>query len=111
MVPSTAVMPRDGSLALAFFGRVRKVQESDFLLCAGRKSFALKRILEAVLVTLLGITDQVLGKQRLIHPARLNRVRRGTEDHRSRDLTAKCRIHKSPSTLRRTRVLMKNARL
>ena len=57
MVPSIAVMPREGSFALAFFGRMRKVQESAFSLSAGRKSFALKRILEAVLVTLLGITD------------------------------------------------------
>ena len=50
MVPSTVVMPREGSFALAFFGRVRKVQESTFAVAAGRKSFALKRILEAVLV-------------------------------------------------------------
>src|SRR6266480_2808877 len=40
MVPSIAVMPRDGSFALAFFGRMRKVQESAFSLSAGRKSFA-----------------------------------------------------------------------
>jgi hypothetical protein len=50
MVPSTVVMPREGSFALAFFGRVRKVQEPTFAVAAGRKSFALKRILEAVLV-------------------------------------------------------------
>ena len=50
MVPSTVVMPREGSLALAFFGRVRNVHEPTFSLAAGRKSFALKRILEAVLV-------------------------------------------------------------
>ena len=50
MVPSTVVMPREGSFALASFGRVRKVQESTFAVPAGRKSFALKRILEAVLV-------------------------------------------------------------
>jgi hypothetical protein len=49
-VPSTEVMPREGSLALAFFGRVRKVQEATFAVAAGRKSFALKRILEAVLI-------------------------------------------------------------
>ena len=69
MVPSIAVMPRDGSFALAFFGRMRKVHDSPFSLCAGRKSFALKRI--EVLVTLLGITDQVPGKQQLIHAPRL----------------------------------------
>ena len=49
MVPSTVVMPREGSFALASFGRVRKVQEPTFAVAAGRKSFALKRILEAVL--------------------------------------------------------------
>src|ERR1051325_6852644 len=48
MVPSTVVMPREGSFALASFGRVRKVQEPAFAAAAGRKSFALKRILEAV---------------------------------------------------------------
>ena len=55
MVPSIAVIPRDGSFALAFFGRVRKLQELPFSLSAGRKSFALKRI--EGLVTLLGITE------------------------------------------------------
>jgi hypothetical protein len=53
MVPSTVVKPRDGSFALASFGRVRKVQERAFTVAAGRKSFALKRILEAVLVIFL----------------------------------------------------------
>jgi hypothetical protein len=48
MVPSIVVMPREGSFALAFFGRVRKVQEPTFAVAAGRKSFALKRIFEAV---------------------------------------------------------------
>jgi hypothetical protein len=43
-------MPREGSFALAFFGRVRKVQESAFVLAAGRKSLALQRKLEAVLL-------------------------------------------------------------
>src|SRR5205814_9548145 len=50
MVPSTVVMPREGSFALASFGRVRKVQEPTFAVAVGRKSFALKRILETVLV-------------------------------------------------------------
>jgi hypothetical protein len=48
-------MPRDGSFALAFFGRMRKLHESAFAFSAGGKSFALKRI--EGLVTLLGITD------------------------------------------------------
>jgi hypothetical protein len=51
MVPSTVVIPREGSLALMPFGRVRKVQEPAGAVAAGRKSFALNRILEAVVVT------------------------------------------------------------
>jgi hypothetical protein len=43
-------MPRDGSFALAFFGRTRKLQQRVLALSTGRQSFALKRILEAVLV-------------------------------------------------------------
>src|SRR5947207_136726 len=45
-------MPREGSFALAVFGKMRKVQEPAFSVSAGRKSFALKRI-DAVLVILL----------------------------------------------------------
>jgi hypothetical protein len=56
MVPSIAIMPREGRLALAAFGRVRKVHESVLSLSAGRRSFAVKRILEAALVILLGIS-------------------------------------------------------
>jgi len=37
-------MLRVGSFALAFFGKMRKVQDSPFALSAGRKSLALKRI-------------------------------------------------------------------
>ncbi len=50
MVPSTVVMPRVLSFALTFFGRTRKDQEPPFAVDAGRKSFALKRIFEAVSV-------------------------------------------------------------
>ena len=39
MVPSIAVMPRDGSFALAFFGRMRKVQESAFSLSRRPEEF------------------------------------------------------------------------
>src|SRR5207253_2100204 len=46
MVPSTVVMPREGSLALAFFGRIRKVQEPVF---AGRMSLASKRMVVLVI--------------------------------------------------------------
>ena len=49
-MPSTAVMPREGSFALAFPGKVRKVQETAVAVTIGRKSFALNRILIAVLV-------------------------------------------------------------
>ena len=45
MVPSTVAMPRDGSFALALFGKIRKVQESAFSAAAGRSSLALKRIM------------------------------------------------------------------
>ena len=38
-----------GSLALAFFGRMRKVQVSFFSSSAGRKSLALKRIVVLVI--------------------------------------------------------------
>src|SRR5438874_9786481 len=48
MVPATAVLLRDGSFALAVFGRMRKVHAFPFP--AGSESFALKRILEAFLV-------------------------------------------------------------
>src|SRR4029453_16784448 len=61
ILPSIAVMPREGSFALAFFGRTRKVQEPVLVLSAGRKSFALKRILEAVLVICLA---SVMAKSR-----------------------------------------------
>jgi len=50
MVPLTVVMPRVGSFALAFFGRVRKVQEPPFAVAAGRKTVAVKRIFKAVVV-------------------------------------------------------------
>jgi hypothetical protein len=52
MVPSTVVIPREGSFALAVLGKVRKLQEPQFLVAAGRRSFALKRILELVLIIL-----------------------------------------------------------
>src|SRR5262245_4878692 len=50
MLPSTVVMPREGSFALASFGSIRKVHESLFAASAGRRSFAVKRILAVVLV-------------------------------------------------------------
>jgi hypothetical protein len=62
MVPSTAVMPREGSFALAVFGKVRKVHEATFADSTGRKSFALKRILGAVLDIFLSIADETIFK-------------------------------------------------
>jgi hypothetical protein len=53
MVPSIGVMPRVGSFALELAGRVRNIHEPAFALSAGRKSFALKRILETVFVICL----------------------------------------------------------
>jgi hypothetical protein len=41
-------MLREGSFTLAFFGRVRKVQEPTFVVAAGRKSVAVKRIVASV---------------------------------------------------------------
>lgn len=51
MLPATVVLPRVGSFALALFGKVRKAQPPLAGL-AGRKSLAVKRIVEAVLFTL-----------------------------------------------------------
>jgi hypothetical protein len=45
-----------GSFPLAFLGRIREVHEPFFLLSAGRRSFALKRILESGLVFLLVVS-------------------------------------------------------
>jgi hypothetical protein len=50
MVPSTDAIPREGSFALAFLGSVRKVQAPSFLAAAGWRSFAVKEILEALLI-------------------------------------------------------------
>lgn len=51
-MPSTEVCPREGSLRLASFGSIRNVHETALCavaLAAGRKSVALKRIMEATL--------------------------------------------------------------
>src|ERR1700730_11567525 len=42
-------MLREGSFALSSFGRVRKVHETAFAVAFGRKSVALKRMLDAAL--------------------------------------------------------------
>ena len=48
MVPSTIVIPRDGSFALAFLGRVRRVHDPIFSVALGRNNLALKRIVDLV---------------------------------------------------------------
>jgi hypothetical protein len=57
MVPSIAVIPREASFALAFFGKIRKVQEA-LVASAGRKSFVLNRVLEAALDIFLGTAER-----------------------------------------------------
>src|SRR5882757_3593858 len=47
IVPSTIVLPRDGSFALAFLGRVR-VHDPAFSFASGRNNLALKRIVDLV---------------------------------------------------------------
>ena len=71
MVPSIAVMPREGSLALAVFGRMRKVQEPAFSLSDGRKSYALKR-LEVLVICLVIDRIALLDAARFAHSTMLD---------------------------------------
>src|SRR5208337_1607222 len=48
IVPSTIVMPRDGSFALSFLVRVRRVHDPVFSVALGRNNLALKRIVDLV---------------------------------------------------------------
>ena len=48
IVPSTIVIPRDGSFPLALFGRVRRVHDPIFSVTLGRNNLALKRIVDLV---------------------------------------------------------------
>jgi hypothetical protein len=48
IVPSTIVIPRDGSFALALLGRVSRVHDPVFSVALGRNSLALKRIVDLV---------------------------------------------------------------
>ncbi len=48
IVPSTIIIPRDGSFAFAFLGRVRRVHDPIFLVALGRNNLALKRIVDWV---------------------------------------------------------------
>ena len=48
IVASTIVIPRDGSFALAFLGRVRMVHDPVFSVALGRNNLALKRIVDLV---------------------------------------------------------------
>jgi hypothetical protein len=56
IVPSTVVIPRDGSFALASFGKVIKVHEPPFSVAAGRRSTAVKWILEVEAVLLIFVS-------------------------------------------------------
>src|SRR5438477_8182689 len=68
-------MPREGSFALAFFGRTRKVQEPAFSLSAGRKSFALKPIEVLVICLVIG-RIALLDAARLAHSTMLDSMPR-----------------------------------
>jgi hypothetical protein len=48
IVASTIVISRDGSFALAFLGRVRRVHDPIFSVASGRNNLALKRIVDLV---------------------------------------------------------------
>ena len=48
IVPSTIVITRDGSFALAVLGRVRRVHDPVFSVALGRNNLALKRIVDLV---------------------------------------------------------------
>jgi hypothetical protein len=50
-MPSTDVILRDGSFALASLGSIRNVHEMDFAVVFGRRSFALKPIVESAFGT------------------------------------------------------------
>src|SRR5690349_9209988 len=84
MAPSTVVMPREGSFALASFGRIRKVQALAFSDAAGWRSFAVKRILEAVLFTFAWLamcfTRMLLGNwaATFVHQRRLAALSRNS---------------------------------
>ena len=52
IVPSTIVMPRDGSFALAFLGRVTRAHDSIVSALSGRSNRALKRIVDLVFCSL-----------------------------------------------------------
>jgi hypothetical protein len=71
-MPSTVVRPRVGSFALASLGRIRKVHELPFGGSAGRKSFALKRIFEVVLV--IDATDLTRAYVRWVRISRTART-------------------------------------
>jgi len=62
MVPSIVVRPREGSLALAAFGNVRKLHEPPFAGEAGCRSFALNRIRPAFRGILHDIARTVPGQ-------------------------------------------------
>src|SRR5262245_36194714 len=72
-------MPREGSFALASFGRFKKVQVGDspsretaFAVAFGRKSVALKRILVAVLESASSLTFRFAFVSGIIRSSRFD---------------------------------------
>jgi len=59
IVPSTIIIPRDGSFALAFLGKVRRVHGPVFSVALGRNNLALKRIVDLVSCSLASLIIHV----------------------------------------------------
>jgi hypothetical protein len=80
MVPSTVVMLRVRSFALAFFGRIRKDQEAPFAV-AGRKSFALKRIFAGILF--ISVLNALADRSSLDAPTSIQGQNQSQEQNRA----------------------------
>jgi hypothetical protein len=75
IVPSTIMMPRDGSFALALLGRVRRVHDPVFSAALGRNSLALKRIVDLVSSSAARFIDSHTTKQEcLLGQLRISRI-------------------------------------
>ena len=69
MVPLTVVIPRVGSLALAFLGRTKKVQDPRFAVSAGRNSFPKTDLRSGFGHTQYAVTSKLVddGRRRITH--------------------------------------------
>jgi hypothetical protein len=78
IVPSTIVMPRDGSFALAFLGIDRRVHDQIFSVALGGNNLALKRIVDLVSCSLASfISGGIYNETQNLHSlARPRLVRR-----------------------------------